>query len=239
MKEVLLAMVAAMRSLFHPGMLALVLWPMLGAVLFWLGAAYFFWGDWARDLGSWIASTPAEQWMETGFLAAISGYLVTFLLVMLLLPAIYVTALLLAAVFAMPSMVNHVASRNYPDLEKKRGGTMAGSLLNSLVAVSVFCLLWLLTLPLWLLSPLAFLLPVALSAYLNQRLFRYDALAEHAGREEFAALLEKSAGKLYLLGALSGLLHYIPVINLLSPIYIGLAFTHLCLGELDRLRKGI
>lgn len=218
-------------------MLALILWPMLAALIFWAGLAFFFWSSWAADLAGWIRATPAEQWMAAGFLAAISGYLVTFFLVMLLIPAVYVTSLVLTALFAMPAMVEHVARSRYPDLERRKGGTALGSMANTLVAVSIYCIGWIATLPLWLFSPLAFLLPILFSAYLNQRLFRYDALAEHAGKEEFGKITERASVRLYLLGATVGLLQFVPVLNFFSPVYIGLAFIHLCLAELQQLRR--
>jgi CysZ protein len=237
MKEVIAAQIEAFKTLFHPRILTLVLWPMLVAVLFWLGLSWFFWNGWSADLTNWIASTPAEQWMARGFLAAVSGYLVTLVLIMLLIPVIYVTALVITAVFAMPVMVGHVAGKYYPELERKHGGTVAGSIVNSVIAIAVYCAVWLLTLPLWLISPLAIALPVILSAYLNQRLFRYDALAEHASKEEYEMVIGQSTGKLYLLGGMVGLLQFIPVLNFFSPVYIGLVFIHFCLADLRRLRR--
>lgn len=38
----------------------------------------------------------------------------------------------------------------------------------------------------------ALVLPAVLLAYLNQGLFRYDALAEHASREEFDLIVERA-----------------------------------------------
>lgn len=237
MQSIAAALIAALRTLFVPRMLVLMVWPMLGALLFWLGLAFLFWGSWHAVVAQWLASTPAEQWIASGFLAVASGYLISLVLVMLLVPAIYVTALVITAVFAMPAMVDEVASRHYPELERKHGGTTAGSVVNSVIAIAVYCLTWLLTLPLWLISPLAIALPIILSAYLNQRLFRYDALAEHASREEFDSVIERATGKLYVMGAIVGLLQFVPVLNLFSPVYIGLAFVHLCLAELDQLRR--
>ncbi len=75
------------------------------------------------------------------------------------------------------------------------------------------------------------------SAYLNQRMFRYDALAEHASREEFADLVRASRGDLFLLGILRSLLLYVPVVNLLLPVISALAFTQFCLARLARQRR--
>ncbi|MEW5904293.1 MAG: EI24 domain-containing protein [Pseudomonadota bacterium] len=236
MTRVFAALGAAFRSLFHPRMLALLLWPMLLAMVFWVGAAVWYWSDWVAGLNGLLQATPAEQWMATGLWAAAAHYLVSIVLVLLLLPAIYVTALLITAVFAMPIMVDHVAAQDYPELERKQGGSSAGSVLNALVATTVYLLGWVMSLPLWLFAPLAVVLPILLMAYLNQRLFRYDALAEHASREEYAQVIAAASWRLYALGALLGLVQFVPVLNLFAPVYVALAFIHLGLAELRALR---
>jgi len=237
MNSVIAALVAALRSFFHPKMLSLVLWPMLLAVALWVGAAFIFWGGWMDGLAALVRQTSLEQWLAQGFLAIVSHYLIATVLVLLLLPAIYVTALLITAIFAMPMMVNHVAEKNYPELERKQGGTIAGNVSNALMAVVVYCLGWVVSLPLWLFSPFALILPIALMAYLNQRLFRYDALAEHASHDEIGQIVERAAPKLYLLGALAGLVQFVPLLNLFAPVFVALAFIHLCLDELGKMRN--
>ncbi len=237
MNSIVSALVEALKTFFHPKMLALVLWPMLAAVTLWVGAAVFFWGSWVEGLTSMLRATPLEQWMAQGVFAVVSHYLVTIIILLLLFPAIYVTALLITAVFEMPMMVSYVARTCYPTLERKNGGTAIGSGANAAVAIAVYCVGWVLSLPLWLLSPFGLVLPIILMAYLNQRLFRYDALAEHASREEYEQILERSSGKLYLLGAVIGTLQLVPLLNLFLPSYIGLAFIHLCMAELKQLRQ--
>lgn len=237
MNSVVSALVDAFKSLFHPKMLALVLWPMLVAVIVWAGVAAYFWGSWVAGMTAMIQATPLEQWLVQGSLAVVSHYLITIILLLLLLPAIYVTALVITAIFVMPMMVSHVAQKYYPELELKKGGSAVGSFANAEVAIVVYCVCWVLSLPLWLFSPFAMVLPLVLMAYLNQRLFRYDSLAEHASREEYEQVIERSTAKLYLLGAVVGLLQFVPLLNLFSPIYVGLAFIHLCLAELRQLRQ--
>ncbi|MDX8400727.1 MAG: EI24 domain-containing protein [Gallionellaceae bacterium] len=237
MKDILRALLVALQTLIHPKMLALILWPMLVAIVVWAGAAIFFWESWIGSLTSLVQATPLEQWMMQGFFAIVSHYFIVIVLMMLLLPAVYVTALLITAIFAMPMMVSHVAKTSYPELQLKQGGSTVGSVVNAVIAILVYCTGWLLTMPLWLFSPLALLLPIILMAYLNQRLFRYDALAEHASKEEYEQLMQSMTVKLYLLGAVLSLLQFIPLLNLFSPIYVALAFIHLCLAELKKLRQ--
>lgn len=237
MKTIPAVLVDTFKTFFHPKMLALVVWPMLAAVTLWVGLALAFWGSWVAGMTSLIQKTPAEQWVAAGFLAIASHYLIAFILAMLLLPAIYVTALAITSIFAMPMMVDHVAMKYYPELARRKGGSAAGSILNTVQAIVMYCMGWLLSLPFWLFSPFAVVLPVALLAYLNQSLFRYDALAEHADREEYAQIIERSTGRLYMLGAITGLMQIVPLLNLISPVFIGLAFIHLCLAELKQLRQ--
>lgn len=237
MNDVLRAFGNAFRSMLHPRMLALTIWPMLVALALWLGLAWFYWDTWSQSMSGLIAGPGVSDWLQQRGFSFIVHYSVWVLLSLLLAPLILITAVLLAAVLAMPLMVNFVAARDYPALEKKRGGTVLGSIVNALVAVLVFAGLWIVTLPLWLTGVLAPVLPVVLSAYLNQKLFRYDALADHASAEEFRAILEASWGRMYVLGALLALLYYVPLLNLLAPIVSGLAFTHFGLAELARLRR--
>lgn len=228
------AFVDAARSLLHPKILAIVLWPMVLSLVLWGVLAWFFWDNWISLLGHWLQ--PAQEFLSQHDFVWLANGMSVVLLLLLVMPLALTTALFIAAVMVMPMMVRYVASRDYPELERRHGGTFAGSIWNALIAIGVFCGLWLLSLPFWLLAGLGALFSLLLTAYLNQRLFRYDALAEHASHEEFQLILEQSGAQLYLLGLLLALLHFVPVINLLSPVYTGLVYIHYGLGQLKRLR---
>ena len=114
-------------------------------------------------------------------------------------------------------------------------GGIAGSLLNALVAIGVFIAIWVLTLPLWLVGA-GVVIPFVAAAYLNQRLFRYDALAEHASREEMRAIFSTHQPSLWGLGLLTGLAQFIPFFNLFAPVLAALAFIHYGLARLAQLR---
>lgn len=235
--DILTALKRALLGLFHPRPLAWLLVPMGVSILLWGGLALVYWSAWVQALAGWLAASPAAPYLQGGA-SWLAGSAVTMLVVLLLLPLAYVTAMLITSTFAMPALVHHAASRDYPQLEARHGGSNMGSVRNAVVGTAVYLVLWLLTLPLWFVSgPLAPLIPLLLNAYLNQRLFRYDALAEHASREEYEALLERICGRLYVLGVVLALLQFVPVLNFFSPIYVGLAFTHLCLAELAKMRR--
>ena len=124
------------------------------------------------------------------------------------LPApVYLTALLILGAFGMQKMVDHVAQRSFPALERRRGGSLAGSVWNGVAALGGMAALFLISLPLWLLPPLWPLIPLAIFAWTNQRLLRYDAVSEHADRAEMAQLFRERGGALLMLGLLFALLY--------------------------------
>ena len=237
MGTVIQAMGGALRDLREPRVLALGLLPPLAAMLVWAGLAWAFAGDWARLVADWIATTAWLSWVRDWGLSSVFIWASGIAGIALLLPVMLITAVLVTDIVAMPVIVPLVASRHYPRLAPLKGGTILGSLQNAAVAVSVFVALWIITLPLWLTGIGALVLPLLLSAHFNQRMFRYDALAEYATEAEYRAIVERGGGRRYLLGLLLALLYYVPLVNFAVPVLSALAFTHLCLGELARLRR--
>jgi uncharacterized protein involved in cysteine biosynthesis len=237
MIDIVMALGAAMRDLRAPRILAVVLLPMLGGIIIWAILSFVFWDSWSAWLGSLAAGTAAGRWLESVGAGWLLHALTAIGVIALVIPATLVTALVINEIAVMPVIISHVGTRYFPQLERHAGGTLAGSILNAVIGIALFALLWLLTLPLWLTGAGAVVLPALLSAYLNQRLLRYDALSEHAARDEYARIVTSSKGKLYALGLLLALLYYIPLVNLLAPVASGLAYTHFCLAELARVRR--
>lgn len=237
MDIVLTALTRAAKDLFSPRMLSLMLWPMGIALLLWGLLAFWFGAGWKQEIMAFLAATPVQEWAQWAGAEWLLAYAALFLVVLLWLPAVYITALLITSLALMPLIVKHVEARYYPALQRRQGGTAAGSVLNGLAATAIYILAWLVLLPLWLFAPFGILVSVLLNAWLNQRMFMYDALSEHADKTELKAMRQADAGPLYLLSALLGLLVFVPVFNLLAPVYMGLAFTHYGLEGLWRQRQ--
>jgi len=236
MQDVLAALMRAARNLFEARILAIVLLPMLGSIMLWTVLAWLFWDAWTGALTGMVSGTTVAAWLThwgAGWLIDSTAWL---LVLAGIVPAMYITALVITEIIAMPFIVKFVGGRYHAGLKREAGGTIIGSVLNSVIGISIFIVLWILTLPLWLTGVGAVLAPLLTSAYLNQRMFRYDALAEHASAEEFAHITRASRGDLFLLGILLSLLLYVPLVNLLVPVLSGLAFTHFSLGRLARER---
>lgn len=239
MRDIFLALARAAHNLFEPRILAIVLLPTLGSILLWTVLAWMFWDPWTGGVAGAFASTTVAGWLQGWGASWVVNSAAVLLVVLGIVPAIYVTALVITEIIAMPVIVRFVGERYYPGLGREVGGTLIGSVLNAVIGIVVFAVLWIVTLPLWLTGVGAVLAPVLTSAYLNQRMFRYDALAEHASRDEFVRITREARGDLFLLGALLSLLLYVPLVNLLVPVLSGLAFTHFCLGRLARARRKI
>jgi hypothetical protein len=240
MKAAIAACLRAFSSLGRPAMLWHLIWPGLLSLALWLGLAIRFWAEMARTLLDTLRGAPlVGGLLADGSLFGIAGaVLAHFFLAALLLPLAYVTTLLLVGVFALPLMLDQVAQREYPHLEARRGGSLLGSLVNALFATLLFLILLILSLPLWLIPGVGLVLPLLLSAWLNQRVYRYDALMQHADQEEFRLLKKQCRGGLTWVGLGTGLLAWVPLANLLAPAFSGLASIHYCLGALTEFRKG-
>ena len=228
----------AFASLLHPRMLWLMMWPMLIAVVIWGVVLVFTGAQVVALLSGWM-----QQWMQSGTLfirwdfsdaITVAAKVLVFLT---FIPLVWLTALLILSVFGMQAMVEHIASRRFPQLARRRGGGFAGSLLNSLAALAGLALLCLVSIPFWLVPPLWPLIPVAIMGWVNQRVLRYDALAEHASADEMRTIFAARRGALYLLGAVLALLAYVPLVGFLAPVLFGLAFIHFLLGELEAMRQ--
>jgi CysZ protein len=237
MNPVFRSLLFAFVNLFHPRMLWLMVWPMLLSLLFWGVAAFVLW----MRTAVWL-SAHLKQWIESGvfFMRFETGdamlFVAHFVMVLLFVPLVYLTALVILSTFGMPAMVAHVAERHFPGLARRQGGSLAGSIWNGVFALAGLAGLALVSIPFWLVPPLWPLIPVAIMGWLNQRILRYDAVAEHATADEMRQLFASRRGTLYAMGAVLALLAYVPLVGFVAPVLFGLAFIHLLLGELQRLR---
>ena len=231
------SVVYGLAHLLHPRMLWLMIWPMLIAVFLWGAVAFAFWVRTALWLSGVIAHwlEPAAGLLRFDFGSAtlIAANVALFLL---FVPLVYLTALFILGVFGMQKMVDYVAQRSFPALQRRHGGSVSGSVWNGVATLAGMLLLFVVTLPLWLLPPLWPLIPLAIFSWVNQRLLRFDALGEHADRDEMTRIFRQRRGALLVLGLLLALLAYVPFVGFIGPVVFGLAFIRYLLGALEELR---
>ncbi len=240
MNDIARALARAVVSQLHPRMLWLAIWPFLVAILFWGIAGWLAAGTSLAWINRTAGATAVGSWVDTTFawvgLSGGASVLAMVAYVGLLFGLTVLTALLIIATVAMPAVVAHVSSRDYPALARKRGGTYLGSVGNAIGVGLVFLVGFVVTIPLWLIAPLAVLLPLFWWGWATARMFRYDALVEHASAEERKTLFARH-GKAFLgIGIAVSLLNFVPPLFFLVPILGGLAFTHYALRALATLR---
>jgi hypothetical protein len=262
MHPVLIAFGRALLSQLHFRMLLLTVMPFVLSILIW-------------GVALWLGLQPMIDWLQAYFsandgfhvagnvlgsfgLGALKTVMVPLLALWLLLPLMILTALIFVGVLAMPTITRHVASRTYPELERRRGGTFWGSVWISASSFMVFIVLWVITLPLYLVPPLAFIVQPLLWGWLTYRVMAYDALAEHATEQERRELMRIHRWPFLMIGAVAGAMGAAPTLLwlggalafILFPllagvsiwlyvlvfVFCGLWFQHYCLEALARYR---
>jgi len=228
------ALLYGLGNLFHPRMLWLMIWPMLVSLAIWGTTALVMW----TRLALWLAEL-LNRW-ALGIVHVELGQLALFLanvaLLLLFVPLVYLTALFILGAFGMQKMVEHVATRSFPHLERRHGGSTAGSVWNALVTFFGMLLLFAVSLPLWLIPVLWPVITLAILTWVNQRLLRYDALADHADAAEMKRVFREQRGPMLMLGFLLALVAYVPFVGFLGPVVFGLAFIRYLLGALESIR---
>jgi len=238
MTSILRSLAYALGNLLHPRMVWLMIWPLALALGLWGTLALIFWAQLALTLAEWlqqgIALVPfVAQWDFT----TATLFLAKVLILIMLVPLIQLTALLILSIFGMQAMVEHVASRACPELARRRGGSLAGSVWNGVVGLAGLIGLGLISIPFWIFPPLWPLIPIFILGWVNQRVLRYDALAEHADAREMLAVFRAHRGSLYLMGLVLALAAYIPLVGIFAPVLLGLAFIHYLLSALNAQRE--
>lgn len=230
------ALILAFRDLFQLRVLWIVIWPILAAVLLWMILGVAFWGTFSGWIAIGLEYIGIQVWLEGIEPRWIANAIQAVAHLILFVPLVFITALLITAFFAMPALIRLVADRDYPQLKRENGGSIVGNLLNAVFAVGIFVVIWALSLPLWFIGA-GLAVPFIAATYLNQRMFRYDALAEHASGEEMDVMFHMYQPAWWGLGLFTGLLQFVPLLNLFAPVLTALAFIHFGLSRLADLRR--
>ena len=262
MKALLDSFWRAAAYCLHPKVIALSLLPLLLMAGLALGLGYFFW-EGALDavratFDSWALLATLIGWLAGIGLGNLKSVLAPLVVVFLSTPVIVVLSLLLVAACMTPAMLKLVATRRFPGLERKRGGSFLGSLFGALWATVAALILLVVSIPLWFVPPLVLVLPPLIWGWLTYRVMTYDVLAEHASGEERRELVRRHRGTFLGMGVLTGYLGAAPslvwasgaLVVVLAPVLVPLAvwiytlvfafsalwFAHYALAALQALR---
>jgi hypothetical protein len=236
--------------------------PLILVIALSMGLGYFFWDAALDQVRIWMDAfsyiNMVWQWLENMGAGKLKSVLVPLLVVMGATPVIVVASMLSVALLMTPALVNLVARNRFPSLQARQGGGFATSLLWSLFSTLLAGFALLISLPLWLIPPLVLVLPPLIWGWLTYRVMAFDAMAQHASRDERKVLLQRHGGWLLLMGVVCGYLGaapnliwamgagFAPAFVLLLPLAIwiytlvfafaSLWFSHYCLAALQGLR---
>lgn len=242
---------SALRSQFQPRMLATILLPVVVGLVALVLTYFLFFGVLKSAFVQWLETQAAihntDLWLHQAaahseWLAAVMGWLsikslfATVLAMGVVLPFIAVLVLAVMAFAIMPIVVSHLRSRNYPHIERAGRHAGAFSMLNALKVIFVFCLGWLLTLPLWLIPSFAVLLPIFWWGYAFKGFLSADAIATYASPVERRIIFQRYRWDYWLLGLSMAVLSLIPFIWIVLPVFSALVFAHFTLRALVSLR---
>jgi len=253
----------AVMYCLHPRVIVLSILPVVIMGVLSLTLGYLYWEDALvavrGSLESFELVNAMVHWLDGIGLGSLRLVLAPALVLFLAIPVIVIATLLLVAVFMTPSMVTLVTNRRFPQLERKKGGSMLSSIVWSLGSTLLAIVALALSVPLWLVPPLILILPPLIWGWLTYRVMSYDALADHASREEREQVFRENRLPLLGIGVLSGYLGAAPsllwasgaMFIAMAPILVPLAiwiytlvfafsslwFAHYCLAALEQLRK--
>ena len=246
----------------HPKVILLSLLPLLFAMGTSGLLAYFFWQS-AQEalLGMLDASvfvTTLAAWLAAVGLPALKAMLAPLILIVVLTPLVVVCTVLLVSTLMTPGLVRVVASRRFPELERRHGASFVASLGWALISCALALAATIFTAPMWILPPLVLLIPPAIWAWLTYRVMAFDALADHASSAERQTILANHKSALISMGFVVGFLGATPSLlwsmglmaiamaPLLLPlsvwlytvvfVFASLWFVHYCLAALEALR---
>ena len=216
MSDVLDALWRAIAYCLHPRVLLWSLAPLVlaGGALALLGWA--FWEDAVAAvralLERWELLHMMLDWLATHGMAQLRVVLAPLVVVMIAVPAVVVLTLLLVSAFVTPAVVRLVAIRRFAALERRDGASFAQSVLWSLACTLAASAALLVSLPLWLVPPLAVVLPALIWGWLTERVLAFDALALHASAAERRQLLRRRRWPLLAMGIVCGALGALPTL---------------------------
>ena len=236
MRPIMTAFGRALWSQLHFKMLLLSVLPFLLSVLVWGVGLWLYLQPLIDSLQTYFTekngfafSNDVLMWVGMG---ALKTVVVPLIAMWILLPLMILTALIFVGVMAMPVIARHVGSRQYKELEARKGGTFFGSLWTSTSSFVIFLVLWIITLPLSLIPPLTFVIQPVLWGWLTYRVMAYDALADHADVAERKTILREHRWQLLLIGAIAGAMGAAPTLLWLGGALSVIFFPVLAAGAI-------
>jgi hypothetical protein len=221
-------MLLALAYCLMPRVMLLSLLPLAMLLVLSLSWGYFYWSptqDWVRDmLASWQVLQGMMDWLQDNGAAELQSVMVPLVVIFAITPILVVVSLLAVSLMMTPALVDLVVQRRFAHLALKHGGTTVTSLVWTIGSTLAALVAMVITLPLWAVPPLMFIVPPIIWGWLSYRVMVYDALVVHASREERIEIGRQHRVGLLMVGLLTGYLGALPSLVWASGAVFAAAF---------------
>ena len=175
------------------------------------------------DASSWLALVWG--WLEGVGLANLKTVVAPLLVIFSFTPLVVVASLLAVSFLMTPALTRLVAERRFNGLQRKQGGSLLKSVWWTFFSLVLALGALVLTLPMWLVPPLALLLPAFIWGWLTYRVMAFDVLAEFASTEERETLMARHRMSFLAMGVITGLMGAAPSLVWASGALFAAAFV--------------
>lgn len=219
----------ALAYCLHPKVIMLSLLPLILMAVIVTGLGFMYWDLAVDTVRTGMEGSPALgwawTWLERVGLLNLKTVLAPLVIILAVTPVVMIMSLLAVSFLMTPALVSLVGTRRFPNLERKRGGSLWQSVLWTFMSVTLALGALILTLPLWWVPPLAILLPALIWGWLTYRVMTYDVLAEHASGQERVELMRRYRFQLLGMGVLTGAMGAAPSLVWASGALFAAAFV--------------
>lgn len=220
------------RAAFYcltPRVIGLSLLPLAIMVVLSGTLGYWFWDDAVASVHGWLEASSllgaVWRWFEGIGMPNLKSVVAPLLVIFAVTPMLVMASLLAVSLFMTPALTRLVAERRFAALERRQGGGFWQSLGWSLASMVLAMGAMLLTLPLWLVPPMAMVLPALIWGWLTYRVMAFDVLAEFASADERHTLLAQHRLSLLAIGVMTGLMGAAPSVVWASGALFAAAFV--------------
>lgn len=212
-----------------PRVIALSFLPLVLMVALSWGLGYLYWDAAVSGVRQFLEQfsllSSLWGWMEQLGVPDLKTVVAPLLVILAVTPLVVVVSLFSVSAFMTPGLTRMVVERRFPAMERKHGASMLQGLLWSLFSLLLAIGALLLTLPLWLVPPLALVLPALIWGWLTYRVMTFDVLSDIADTSERHALMAQHRLSLLGMGIVSGMMGAAPGVVWASGALFAAAFV--------------
>ena len=213
----------------YPRVMALSVLPLVLIVgLSWL-LGYLYWDAAVGFVRGWLDASAwldmVWRWLDGVGLSKLKTVVAPLLVIFAFTPMVVVGSLLAVSFLMTPALTRMVADRRFTGLQRKHGGSLLMSLGWTLVSLVLAMGALVISLPMWLVPPLALVLPALIWGWLTYRVMAFDVLAEFASADERQTLMARHRMHFLGMGVVTGLMGAAPSLVWASGALFAAAFV--------------